>query len=488
MAAFAAEPLAPAERIERESWLLVARSLRFELETQRAPQRDPLFYANAFDLAAYVTKSYAPLVQRARALAAHADAGVRVLALAEQQLDPVLPRALIEVALGNARGALDFLREDLPRALAPLEGDALRSEVLAAVQRLATASERHVAFLEARLSASDASFALGEAALLRMLRETQGIDLDLAQIEALCDTEIARDSAALAEAARSVDATRDVASVVTEVEAERLPPSELLEHTRAQLSALRTSIEANGVATIPSQDRVLVAESPAYMRDAFAWFVASGPLEPKPVESFFYITPPDPSWTAERQREFLPPRVTLFALSAHEGYPGHFLHELWIRRIPSRTQRALAEFASTITSEAWATYAEEIAWEASARDPRERIGQLEYALTRGGRCKAALGLHVRGWSVEQAARAIREISHTSEVVAHEEALRGTYDPMYLGYSAGKALIRSLREELRAKAAAEGREFSARAFHDAFMSHGGAPLPAIREAMLSAAND
>jgi uncharacterized protein (DUF885 family) len=233
---------------------------------------------------------------------------------------------------------------------------------------------------------------------------------------------------------------------------------------------------------------VLVTESPAYMRDAFAWFVASGPLEVKPVESFFYVTSPDPSWSAERQREFLPPRATLLALSAHEGYPGHFLHALWIRRISKRTQRALAEIASIVTSEAWATYAEEIAWEASARDPREHVGQLVDSLTRGGRCKAAIGLHVRGWSVEQAARAIREISHASQTVADEEALRGTYDPMYLGYTLGKAQIRSLREELRARAEREGHAFSAREFHDTFMSYGGAPLPAIREAMLTKKSD
>ena len=412
---------------------------------------------------------------------------MRLLALAERQLEPVLPRALIEVALGNARGALGFLRTDVPRALEVLGEDPARADALAATGRLIVATAHFVAFLESRLTAADASFALGEADFLRFLAETEGIDLDLAQIESRCDAEIARDSAALARAARAVDPSRDVASVVAEVLADRPPAAEVLAVAREQLRTLRAITEAS-VASIPSSDHLLVAESPAYMREAFAWFVASGPLEPAPVESFFYVTSPGPSWPAQRQREFLPPRVTLLALSAHEGYPGHFLHTLWVRRIPSRTQRALAEIASVITSEAWATYAEEIAWEASERDPRVNIGQLGDSLTRAGRCKAAIGLHVRGWSAPQAARTIREVSHTPQAIAAEEALRGTYDPMYLGYTLGKAEIRALREELRARAQREGRAFSEREFHDTFMSFGAAPLSAIREAMLSDAND
>ena len=482
MAAFDSAALTPTERVERDSWLLETRGVVFSLETRRASARDPISYTNAFDVAPYIAKNYAPLAQRARALAAHADAGVRVLALAEQQLEPVLPRAPLEVALNIARGAAPFLRDELPLALAEL-AEPERAEALAAAERLALAGERYVAFLEARLPAADASFALGEAELLRMLRETQGVTMTVAEIDALCSAEIERDRAALALAAGQIDAKRDVEAVVREVLADKPAASEVIDVAREATELLRKRVVEREIATIPAPDPLLVMPSPAYMRSGFAFLSAGGPLEPSAVESHYYITPPDPAWTPEQQRDAIMARTVLLDVSAHEAFPGHFLHAVWSRQIPERTRRALAGLGSIVTVEGWGLYAEEIAWEAGDRDPRARVAQIEEALLRGARCKSSLGLHTRGWSVEDATRAFQEIAHQAEVVAREEALRGTYDAMYLGYTLGKAKIRALREELRARAEAEGRAFSARAFHDEFMSYGGAPLPAIREAML-----
>ncbi|HEU4431402.1 MAG TPA: DUF885 family protein, partial [Myxococcota bacterium] len=155
LAAFDVAALSKLERVERAAWLQLARDLRFALEVRRAPQRDPRFYTYPLHVAPYVAKDYAPLAERARAFAAHANAGVRVLALGEQQLEPVLPRAGLEVALSVSRGGVRFLRDDLPLALAPLGDDPQRAETLAAAQRLAAAAEKYAAFLETRLPVSD---------------------------------------------------------------------------------------------------------------------------------------------------------------------------------------------------------------------------------------------------------------------------------------------------------------------------------------------
>ena len=483
LGAFDPAALSKLERVERAAWLLVARDLRFALEVRRAPQRDPRFYTYPLDVAPYVAKEYAPLAERARALAAHAEAGVRVLALGAQQLEPVLPRAGLEVALSVSRGGVRFLRADLPLALAPLGDDPQRGETLAAAERLAAAAEKYAAFLETRLPASDESYALGEEALLRMLRETEGVDLTRAQVESTCRAEIERDTAALAEAARAVDPNGDVRAVVARAVGERMEPSEVIAYARARVEELRKLVVEKQLATIPSNDPLIVTESPAYMREGFAFLSAGGPLEPRAAASHYYITPPDPSRPLAKQREFVMPTATLLDVSAHEAFPGHFLHALFVRQIEPRTLRALASIPSTVTVEGWGLYAEEIAWEAGARDPRDRVAQLSEALLRGARCLSSLGLHVDGWSVEDAARTFREVAHQSPTSAHEEALRGTVDPMVLGYTLGKAGIRQLREDVRAKWEAEGRAFTPRAFHDEFLSYGGVPLPAIREAML-----
>jgi len=487
LGAFEPAQLSQQERVERAAWLQNLKGMLFALEVQRVHQREPRFYTDALDVAQFVAKDYAPLAQRARALAKHADAGVRVLALAEQQLEPKLPHAGLEVAIGMTRGGVSFLRGDIPLALEPLGEDPARADALAASERLAVAAEKYAAFLEARLPAADASYALGEPALLRMLRETEGLDLTSAQIEATCRAEIDRDSAALAEAAQQIDAKREVEAVVASVLSERLPPAEVIPFARQKVEELRKLIVEKQLASIPADDPLIVTESPAYMRQAFAFLSSGGPLEPRAVESHYYITPPEPSWPPAKQREFVMPTATLLDVSAHEAFPGHFLHAIFGRRIEPRTLRALAGMGSILTVEGWGLYAEEIAWEAGDRNPRDRVGQLAESLLRGARCLSSLGLHIKGWSVDDATRTFEEVAHQSPTSAREEALRGTSDPMYLGYTLGKAGIRQLREDVRAKWEAEGRAFTPRAFHDAFLGYGGVPLPAIREALLASAD-
>jgi len=67
--------------------------------------------------------------------------------------------------------------------------------------------------------------------------------------------------------------------------------------------------------------------------------------------------------------------------------------------------------------------------------------------------------------------------------AHQQAVRGTFDPMYLAYTLGKLVITKLRTDWMAKHPGA----SLREFHDALLSHASAPLPVIRQAMLGDAN-
>ena len=60
------------------------------------------------------------------------------------------------------------------------------------------------------------------------------------------------------------------------------------------------------------------------------------------------------------------------------------------------------------------------------------------------------------------------------------AARGTYDPAYLNYTLGKLMIRRLRADWTAT---HGGRAAWRAFHDAFLSYGGPPIPLVRQAMM-----
>ena len=92
----------------------------------------------------------------------------------------------------------------------------------------------------------------------------------------------------------------------------------------------------------------------------------------------------------------------------------------------------------------------------------------------------SIGVHAQGMSVDECARRMRDDAFVDEANARQEAMRATYDPMYLAYTLGKHLILELREEWQAQ---EGARFTLRAFHDRFLACGGAPYPAIRRALL-----
>ena len=56
--------------------------------------------------------------------------------------------------------------------------------------------------------------------------------------------------------------------------------------------------------SLPADDTVVVAESPPHQRSGTAYISIPGPHE-KAVPPIYYISPPDPSWSKEAQRQYL---------------------------------------------------------------------------------------------------------------------------------------------------------------------------------------
>jgi uncharacterized protein (DUF885 family) len=105
---------------------------------------------------------------------------------------------------------------------------------------------------------------------------------------------------------------------------------------------------------------------------------------------------------------------------------------------------------------------------------------LEGALLRNCRFAASVGMHTKGMTVEQAERRFMSDCHQDKATAHEQAVRGTFDPGYFAYTLGKLQILRLREEARA---ALGTRFSLQRFHDALLAHGAPPLALIHDVVL-----
>ena len=466
--------LSPSQAFERDVLVQEVRRVRFDLVDLDVFRTNPMAYSGAINLDAYIIRDYAPLAERAAAVIKLCTNLGPYLAQARANLQAPIPRTWIDTALLQTRGYIEFADKDVRAELAttPAIGPALDA--------CKAALTEHATWLEQRQPQGTTAFATGEARYLKMLLDSQGVDTQLATLTTLADEDLRRNSAAMEEAARAIDPRRPVAAIVLQLANEKPAADQILATATSQAEQMRAFLTEHKIVSIPSAEIALVRESPPFMRWNAAFLNSPGAFERKQLPSFYYISPPDPKWPLAEQQSYIMPRADLLYVTIHEVWPGHFLHGLHVRKHPSRT---LQSFCTYSTNEGWAHYTEEMMFEAGAggHTPQARVGMLKEALLRNVRFVAALGLHTKGMTVEQAQRLFEDKAFVDPGNARQQAVRGTFDPMYLSYTLGKLMIRKLAADWmqRHPGATRGE------FHDALLSHACAPLPLIRRSMLGA---
>jgi hypothetical protein len=261
------------------------------------------------------------------------------------------------------------------------------------------------------------------------------------------------------------------------------PANGIVNEARDQLTRLTTFLARRDLVTLPSGEQVVVAPTPEFFRWSFASMWTPGPFETKATRAYYYLTDVDPAWPADRKQDHLRDlnTPTLWSISMHEAYPGHFLQFQHVRQTGSKARKSLM-LASAAFVEGWAHYCEHMMIEAGfeKQDPTIRLGQLAEALIRIARLVVAIRLHGEDMSVEQGVRFFRDEAFVEEGTARREAERGTFDPGYIVYTAGKLMLLKLREDCKAQA---GDAFSLKAFHDTLLHNGLATFQVHRQLML-----
>jgi len=298
----------------------------------------------------------------------------------------------------------------------------------------------------------------------------------LDQLEAIGRADLARNLDALRKACALYAPGETLTACVDQVNS-RKPEGGAVAGARRQLPELRQFIIDKDLVTIPGPEEALVAEAPPYNAQNFAYINTPGPYE-KNLPAVYYIAPPDPRWSKEDQDRYVSGEPQLLFTSAHEVWPGHFLHFLHVNRSRSKIGQLFVGYAF---AEGWAHYTEEMMWDAGLRSGsvEVHIGQIVSALKRDARYVSAIGLHTQGMTVEQSEQLFRD-AMIDPGNARQQALRGTYDPAYLNYTLGKLMIMKLRQDWLAK---NGGPKALKSFHDQLLSYGGPPLPLVRRIML-----
>ena len=480
--------LTDTERLERPALDASIRARLFELEETRTWERNPQHYADvlATSLAGQALFDYAPLAERARRVLSKLRQVPRVIQAARDNIkDP--PGIFVKVGLESMRGTQRFIDDDLPRAFGNLGDLHLLGDLADAASEASTAIGQYLEYLDTDLGPrSKGSFRLGRERFEQKFRLEEGITLGSAHLLEIAMRELRRTQDEFRRVASRMNGG-DPLGAWTRAKQDHPPAGQLVTVARQQLDDLSDFIRRQRIVTIPPGAPVEVAPTPRFYRWTFASMWTPGPFETRPLRAFYYITDVEPSWSAERQDEHLRDfnYGALWAISIHEVFPGHFLHYQHLRQVPSKLRKSIL-FSSTALVEGWAHYCEQMMVDEGFRrdDPAVRLGQLAEALIRLCRFIVGIRLHTEDLSVEQGVRFFKDEAFLEEPSARREAERGTFDPSYILYSAGKLMVLKLREDYKALA---GARYSLRGFHDELLANGTVPIWLHRALMLGEQN-
>ncbi len=472
------------ERLEHRMITANVKARMFEIEEVRTWEKNPQYYSDilASSLAGQALFSHAPAPERARRVLSKLRQTPRLIQAARDNIKEP-PGIFVKVGIETIKGALKFIEHDLPRAFASVDDLHLLGDLADAQVEAGQALRAYIEYLETDLAPrARGSFRLGRDNFEKKLKLDEGITMPLDRLLGVAQRELKSTQQAFRTLAGKMNGTDPLAAWAHQ-KAQHPAPGDLVRIGREQLDELATFLERQSIVSLPPGEPVTVAQTPDFYRWSFASMWTPGPFETKPTRAYYYLTDADPSWPVDRQNEYLRDYnfPTLWSISIHEVYPGHFLHYQHLRRVESTARKSIL-FAPASFVEGWAHYCEEMMLEAGfgRQNYGIKLGQLAESLIRLARFIVCIRLHTEDLSVEQGVRFFREEAFMEETSARREAERGTFDPTYLVYSVGKLMLMKLRQDYKAQ---KGKSFSLKTFHDTLLGQGTAPFWLHRQLML-----
>jgi uncharacterized protein (DUF885 family) len=468
----------------------------FEFQDVHKFERNPMTYAHCADLNIYIARNFASLDDRVRSLTAIELQIPNTLIAGKTNLESVLPKPHIELAIQIARGSADFLRKDMVAAAEAVKDQEVRGNFLDANRKAANALNDFASWLEKeKLPKATPNFALGEARYQRWLTETELVDLPPEKILEIGLSKLKEEQKVFADAAKVIDPDKPALEVFKAIQKDHPKAEKLLPDIAKNLDQIRAYVTEHKIVGIPPNAKAQVKETPQYDRaTSFASMDTPGPFEKKATEAFYYVTPAEPNWTEQQREEWLTAfnYYTADVASIHEAYPGHYVQ--FLRLNASAANKIEKIFGSYAFVEGWAHYCEQMMLDHGFGGPKKppgsvdeqkraakyRMAQASEALLRLCRLCVSVKMHTQGMGVDEATKFFQQNCYYEEKPAHDEAMRGTFDYGYLNYSLGKMQIMKLREDYKAQ---QGDDFSLEQFHNQLLDHGMPPIRLLREILL-----
>src|SRR5437667_3424736 len=334
----------------------------FEMQDMSVYERNPMVYARAVDVNVYIKRNFASLDDRILSLVAIESQNPNILIAARTNLQEVLPKPYVELAIQIARGSADFLKKDLVAAVAGLKDEQIRVAFLEANRKAANALNDYAAWLEReKLPKASLDFALGEEKFKRFLTQTELVDLPPQKILEIGMEQLKTEQEAFAGAAKKIDPNKPPIEVFKQIQSEHPTPQNLIPDVGKDLDKIRKYVSSHHLVTIPSDVRAKVKETPQYLRaTSFASMDTPGPFERRATEAYYYVTPTENDWPEKQKQEWLTAfnYFTSDVVSIHEAYPGHYVQFLRLNASPATKVEKI--FGSYAFIEGWAHYCEKM--------------------------------------------------------------------------------------------------------------------------------
>ena len=475
-------PLSLDDRLDKEL-LEIELEVGIRLEEARHEWRMNPNYADAGVFGGYLllTREFAPLDQRLEALLSRLKQVPRVLADGKANVtDPV--QVFVETAIDTTRGGILFYQALVPMFAAQAASPALRSEIETSNAQAVEALQDYLASVEALRPKAKPEFGIGRELFDYLLRRRHLLDYDSETLHAKGLELFKETLREMRETGRRIDPDRTVDEIIEDLKADHPAPKDLLEAYGDHMARSRQWVVEQGVVDIPPGEKLVIDETPAFLRPTipYAAYMSPAPFEPDQTGRF-YVTPVDESAPKDHQEQQLRDHnnygIPIKAI--HEGYPGHHLQLCWSNQHPSPVRKLLG---SSLFAEGWAFYLEQLAEDMGfVSGPKFRLIRLKDQLWRAARIILDTALHTRGMTVDQAVDFFVDKVHLGRSNALAEVRRYTQSPTQpMSYRMGKLEIVKLASESRA---AKGKDFNLRRFHNDLLSHGTLPPAMLRRILL-----
>ena len=462
---------------------------------------DPQVYSGLAGGAIYnlMAREFAPMPERLGSAMARMEKIPALLAQARANLDPArVPKTHAETVARQNKGVLALIDTFiLPNAGQLQGGD--RTRLDAAVDTLRKAVEEHQQWLDGTLVPNaKGDFRIGAERYDQQLKFALNSSLTRQDIRQRAEAELARIRDEMYDVALSVlkdrpgapptpdtptaEQKQQAIEAAMEFAYARRPARDKVvafaEHT---LDVATRFVREKDLVTVPD-DPVRIILMPEFQRGvAVAYCDSPGPLD-KGLDTYYAISPIPDDWTQAQVDSFLREynEYLIHVLTIHEAMPGHYLEGAHSAKHPS-TLRAV--FRSGPFAEGWAVYAERMMADAGYldRDPLFRLMQLKFYARAVANAILDQGVHVDGWSKEQAMDLMVRQTFQQQSEAEGKWIRAQLSSTQLAtYFVGA------QEHFDARKAAEtklGDRFDLKAYHDGILAQGAPPVRFARELLL-----